>query len=331
MIFCARQIMEKAREHNTKVFMLFVDLRKAYDSVPRQALWLVLEKYGIPPLLVRLIQSLHDGMKVEVSVDGTTTPVIEVNNGLKQGCTIAPSLFNLYFNLVIEEWRRRCQPFGTEVLYKCGGKLVGERTRRPSHVLVTELQFADDAAIVGDSRESIVRAAEQLVEVLSEWGLTMSFPKTKLLVAGASCGEEDLQPIHIGGETIEAVSSFKYLGSVLESHGEIRMDVEDRVARASHALCRPVFCNGSLSRKTKRMVYRAAVLGVLLLYGADTRATKRVSTQKVEAFNNRCLWRIMNISWAEQRAGYISSIQMRRNFGMDEALEDVVLARRLRW
>ena len=109
-----------------------------------------------------------------------------------------------------------------------------------------------------------MKAAQQLVEVLSEWGLTMSFPKMKLLVAGASCGEEDLQPIHIVGETIEAVSSFRYLGSVLESHGEIRVDVEVRVARASRALCRPVFCNGSLSRKTKRMVYCAAVLGVLL-------------------------------------------------------------------
>ena len=148
----------------------------------------------------------------------------------------------------------------------------------------------------------------------------MSFPKTKLLVAGALSGEEDLQPIHIGGETIEAVSSFRYLGSVLESHGEIRMDVEDRVVRASRALCRPVFCNGSLSRKTKRMVYRAAVLGVLL-YGTETWATKRVSTQKVEAFNNRCLRRIMNISRAEQRAGYISSVQMRRNFGIDYSKE----------
>ena len=81
MIFCARQMMEKAREHNTKVYMLFVNLRKAYDSMPQQAVWLVLEKYGIPPLLVRLIQSLHDGMKVEVSVGGATTPVIEVSNG----------------------------------------------------------------------------------------------------------------------------------------------------------------------------------------------------------------------------------------------------------
>ena len=110
MIFCARQIMEKAREHNTYVFVLFVDLRKAYDSMLCQALWLVLEKYGIPPLLLRLIQSLHDRMKAKVSVDGATTPIIEVNNGLMQGCTIAPSPFNLYFNLVIGV-DRAMQPF----------------------------------------------------------------------------------------------------------------------------------------------------------------------------------------------------------------------------
>ena len=104
-------------------------------------------------------------------------------------------------------------------------------------------------------------------------GVDNKLSQDKLLVAGASCGEEDLQPIHIGGETIEAVSSFRYLGSVLESHGEIRMDVEDRVVRAFGALCKPVFCNGSLSQKTKRMVYRASVLGVLL-YGAETWALK---------------------------------------------------------
>ena len=38
MIFCVRQLIEKAIEHNTKIFLLFVDLCKAYDSVPRQAL-----------------------------------------------------------------------------------------------------------------------------------------------------------------------------------------------------------------------------------------------------------------------------------------------------
>ena len=38
MIFVARQLLEKAREHNDSLYILFVDLRKAYDSVPREAL-----------------------------------------------------------------------------------------------------------------------------------------------------------------------------------------------------------------------------------------------------------------------------------------------------
>ena len=204
MIFCARQLMEKAREHNTTLYLLFIDLRKAYDSIPREALWQVLRKYGIPPTLVNIIRSLHDGMKTEVTMDGTTTPEIEVTNGLRQGCTIAPTLFNLYFNFVMELWRKRSKPFGVEVHYKCGGRLVGERTSRPLQTIATELQFADDAALVGSSREEIERAAQTLDEVASEWGLTLSLPKTKLLVAGM-WSDNKLQPIGIRGDTIETV------------------------------------------------------------------------------------------------------------------------------
>ena len=70
MIFCARQMIEKAVEHNTKIFMLFIDLQKAYDSVPFQALWCALESYGVPEAMMWMIRSLHDGMKAEVTVDG---------------------------------------------------------------------------------------------------------------------------------------------------------------------------------------------------------------------------------------------------------------------
>ena len=65
MIFCARQMIEKAVEGNTKIFMLFIDLQKAYDSVPCQALWHVLESYGIPKSMLQIIRSLHDGMKLK--------------------------------------------------------------------------------------------------------------------------------------------------------------------------------------------------------------------------------------------------------------------------
>lgn len=57
MIYCTQQLTEEAREHNTKLFIPFVDLRKAYDSLPQLALWLVLQTYGIPPVLIKFIQS----------------------------------------------------------------------------------------------------------------------------------------------------------------------------------------------------------------------------------------------------------------------------------
>ena len=87
--------------------MLFIDLRKAYDSIPRQALWQFLRKYNVPSTMVSLLRSLHEGMKAEVTMDGQVAPEFEVCNGLMHGCVIAPALFNLYFNLVISQWREK--------------------------------------------------------------------------------------------------------------------------------------------------------------------------------------------------------------------------------
>ena len=106
--------------------------------------------------------------------------------------------------------------------------------------------------------------------------------------------DNDLQPISIGGDTIESVPEFRYLGSIVEAHGEILKEVEDRIARASRAfgtLCRPVFQDNKLSLETKRMVYRAVVMGVLL-YGAEAWENRRIVTKKLESFNNKCLRRI---------------------------------------
>ena len=51
MIFVVRQLVETSWEHNSKAFFTFVDLKKAYESVPREAMWLALSKLGIPDLI----------------------------------------------------------------------------------------------------------------------------------------------------------------------------------------------------------------------------------------------------------------------------------------
>ena len=105
MVFAARQLVEKSREHDESLFVLFVDLRKAYNSVPRQALWRVLEEYGVPPTMVSVIKSFHEGITAVVRVGDSITDDIEVTNGLRLRCTLAPTRFNLYFSAMVACWR----------------------------------------------------------------------------------------------------------------------------------------------------------------------------------------------------------------------------------
>ena len=92
--FTSGQLIEKAIEHQSELHILFVDLRKVYDSVPRSALWMVLEKFGVPPRMLDIIRSLHNGMSASVRVRGGVSEAFDVRNGLRQGCTLAPLLFN---------------------------------------------------------------------------------------------------------------------------------------------------------------------------------------------------------------------------------------------
>ena len=60
--------MEKTREHEDSLFIMFIDLKKAYNSVPRSALWSILVKCGVPPTMLNIIKSFHEGMEASVRV-----------------------------------------------------------------------------------------------------------------------------------------------------------------------------------------------------------------------------------------------------------------------
>ena len=101
MIFVARQMLEKSRKHQVSLFTLLDDMRKASNSLPRETRWLVLEKCGVPPRLLTIVKSFHEGMQAEVSVGGSLSDTFEVRNGLQQGCTLAPTLFDINFSAVV--------------------------------------------------------------------------------------------------------------------------------------------------------------------------------------------------------------------------------------
>ena len=336
MIFIARQLVEKTREHNDTLYMLFVDLKKAYDSVPRQALWKVLEKCGVPPRILSIVRSFHEGMHAEVKVGpAATTESFEVRNGLRQGCTLAPTLFNIYFSAMVANWRNECAEAGVSVLYKHGRKLVGDRTAktRLCEMGVSETQFADDAVLYTTSRDSFESTTVGFVKVASEWGLTVSTEKTKGMVAGQISDERNVRPVQVERGSLDVVSHFTYLGANISRDGEVTREIDCRVAKAARAfdcMRRPIFQDRNLSVATKRQVYRAVVVSVLL-YGAETWTLKAQHVRRLNSFHNRCIRTILGVTRYQQWKERITSKRLASAFGMQQSIPELIMEQRLRW
>ena len=100
MVFAIRQVQEKCIEQNMHLFAFFIDLTKAFDIINIAALWAILVKFGCLSKF-KIIRLFHDNMTGEVLSHSATSAAFDITNGLKQGCVLAPVLFNLFFTCVL--------------------------------------------------------------------------------------------------------------------------------------------------------------------------------------------------------------------------------------
>ena len=100
MIFAARQIQEKFRKQNKDLYILFVDLSKAFDTASRPGRWSIAPRIGIPLKMVQMIRCFHDGTKARFANSGEDGE-FAVTNGVKQGRVLASTLFSFILSMVL--------------------------------------------------------------------------------------------------------------------------------------------------------------------------------------------------------------------------------------
>ena len=102
MVFSLRQLQEKCREQQMPLYVAFIDLTKAFDLVSREGLFRILPKIGCPPKLRSMIESFHTDMKGTVQFNGSTFEPFSILSRVKQGCVLAPTLFGIFFALLLK-------------------------------------------------------------------------------------------------------------------------------------------------------------------------------------------------------------------------------------
>lgn len=314
MIFTARQLQEKCREQHLPLYMAFIDLTKAFDSVNRTALWCILSKIGCPDKYLKILRLLHDDMTATVvGNSGCETDPFKVETGVKQGCIIAPTLFSIFIATILH-LTSQSLPEGLKFVYRTDGGLFNiNRFRAKTKVLtssIMELQYADDNALVALSEEELQSIMDAFARAYQLLGLDINIKKTQILYQPAPGTSPKVPTIHVANNTLENVDQFMYLGSLLSTRSDIDAEIHHRIGCASAAFARlrdRVFENRDILTKTKLMVYRAVILPTLL-YGADSWTTYSRHLKALEQYHQRCLRKILRISWEDRRTN-ISVLQ----------------------
>jgi hypothetical protein len=102
-IFLIRQLMERCREQKKDIHMVFIDLEKVYDKVPRNIMWWALQKHKVSIKCITLIKDIYDNAVTSVQTSDGDTNDFPINIGLHQGSTLSSYLFALVMDEVIRD------------------------------------------------------------------------------------------------------------------------------------------------------------------------------------------------------------------------------------
>ena len=190
----------------------------------------------------------YEGMSCRVVHRGQLSDCFNVRTGVRQGCLLSPFMF-----LLVIDWIMRTN---TE------GKKNGIQWTLWTQL--EDLDFADDLALLSHNHDQMQGKTTRLEPTSERTGLKINRGKSKVM----SINTTNENPITVGGEQLEEVDSFTYLGSVIDKGGGTDVDVGARIskARAAFNMLGNIWKSKEIRTETKLRIFNSNVKSVLL-YG----------------------------------------------------------------
>jgi hypothetical protein len=193
-IFILNELIEKTCQKGGNLFTCFIDLKKAYDSVSRVALWKVLWEKGVRGKMWRVLQQMYRRVQSCVQVGEQKTKWFDVDVGVRQGCVLSPVLFSLFIDGLAEE------------VIKAGvGVEVGDST-------IQILLYADDMVVTAKNKKDLQKMMSAVQKFTYKWRLEVNAGKTEVVVFGVANPRTKATRVKYGNAFLRVVTGYTYLG-----------------------------------------------------------------------------------------------------------------------
>ena len=137
-IFNLRILCKKYLQHQQNLYHVSIDFKKPFDRVWHEALWATMRKYNINASIIRAIENLYVMAQSAVLFNGSTGKWFRTTAGVRQGCLLSPTLFNIFLEKIM------CEALDDHE----GSVSIGGR-------LITNFRFADDIVVNAEEEEEM--------------------------------------------------------------------------------------------------------------------------------------------------------------------------------
>ena len=347
--FTVKIALKKRREHGQESWVFFLDLVKAFDRVPRELLWMVLKKFGVPEKLITLLKALHKNFEVKFTVD-EVTQTLKCTIGVKQGDILGPTLFTFFIAAVMITWRATSSVPACIFRSKKDVVMTGRSYRAYGEEFsFQDSEYADDTAIIFESRYDLEIGVPLIMNHFVRFGMEVHSgplqPREESKSVVLYCSKPpsmykeadtydnaDLSDVILGRRYIPIVDEFVYLGTVINRDCTDEADVNRRIQKAGNAfgsLRKCLFSSTRIKPEVKGKVYETYILPILL-YGAETWSLTETLLKNLRNFHHRCM---RNMCLVNRHHTWIHRIRMEdlANRLTISSIDTYICRQQLRW
>ena len=352
-IFVLRQLQEKYLANRKELFMLFIDLEKAFDRVPRKLIEFGLRKKGVPEVYVRAVKEMYKDARSFVSMEGVRSEVFPVKVGVHQGSVLSPLLFAILMDVLTEEVAKvgKAQMFADDLVLACETKeeakerFLAWREALESRGLKVNMGKTKMLKVTREAplKEAAVdpcgvcgkRVGSNSVQcrLCNKWvhgrcsGTRGSLKRIAGVFECKVCkkgGRKQLDQFKYDEVELECVGEFCYLGDMLNDKGGVERAAIARVKSAwlKFRSLSGILCTRGMSWKMKGLVYKVCVRSVLT-YGAETWAMKADVLARLRGTERRMMRMMTGVSLRDR----VQSTEIGAKLGVNDLEERVYVGR----
>ena len=236
---------------------------------------------GIPDHLTCRLRNLYVGQEATVRTQHGTTDRFQIGKGVRQGCILSPSLFNLYAEYIM--WNVRLDEA------EAGIKIAKTNTNN--------LRYADDTTLMAESEEGQKSLLMKVKEESEKAGLKLNIQKTKIMASGP------ITSWKIDGETMETVTDLIFLDSKITADADCSHEIKRYLLLGRKAMTNldNILKSRGITLPTK--VYRVkAVVFPVVMSGCENWTIKKAEHQRTDAFELWCWRRFLRVPWTARRS-----------------------------